>query len=116
MSHSMSSEISPLDQIRQAEAEMNRRIAAARESAATIVAGARQQAEQIKRQAQEDGKREGLSRYREIVAQAEEEARAIAAEAKNRAQELHRVGQGRKEQGVGHAIDLITGLGESEKT
>ncbi len=115
MNHSVSSELSPLDQIRQAEAEMNRQIAAARESAAAIVANARRQAEQTRRQAHEDGKREGLNRYREIVAQAEEEARAITAQANIRAQELHRAGQNRKEQGVRYAIDLIIGMGEREK-
>ncbi len=64
-------QFSPLDQIRQTEAEITRKIAAAREAAEQVVVKARLDASVIKKQALEDGNREGQSQYREILIRGE---------------------------------------------
>jgi vacuolar-type H+-ATPase subunit H len=101
--------LTPLDQIRQAEAEITRRIAAARQDADQASARARRQAENMKREALQVGIREGRSRYEEIVSRAEEEAEAILADAKKQAQELRRKGQRRAKTSLNHAVRLVIG-------
>ena len=91
-------ELSPLDQIRQSEAEVTRQIATARVSAEAKVADARAQAAQLKRQAKDAGSRTGQLRYKEILATAEEEAQIIQAQANQRAHELLRRGENRMDE------------------
>jgi vacuolar-type H+-ATPase subunit H len=105
-------ELSPLDQIRQTEGEVTRKIAAARETAEQILESARQQAEKIKRSAQETGMREGQGHYKTTIARAEEEARALVAEARLQAERLRRRGQQRMKRGVSDAVNLVLGLSE----
>lgn len=106
------SDLPPLDQIRQTEAEVIRKVAAAREAAEGIVANAHKQAADLRRQAREDGIREGQMRYKEIISQAEDEAEAIVAEAQNQANELRRRGPRFLEIGVSHAIHVVVGMAE----
>ena len=103
-------ELSPLDQIRLAEAEITRKNVAARENAERLLAEARTQATRIKKQAQEVGTRTGKVQYKEIVSRAEEEARAIIANAQNQADTLQQKGYSRMEMAVEYAISIILGL------
>lgn len=108
-------ELSPLDQIRHTEAEVAGAIAAAREAAEQIVANARAEATSLKRQAREEGTREGQTRYKATVTQAEEQARVILDDAQNGARELRRKGQKRMNRGVEYAVKVVLGLDEKGK-
>jgi flagellar biosynthesis/type III secretory pathway protein FliH len=109
---SSEAELSPLDQIRQTEADVTRAVAAACQAADEIVAQAQREAAQIKQEARQSGVREGQARYREMISNAEEEVRDIVAEAKERAKELRRKGQKRMDRGVHQAVRMVIGLGE----
>jgi vacuolar-type H+-ATPase subunit H len=63
-------ELSPLDQIRLAEAEITRKTVVARENAERRLAEALTQAARIKKQAREAGTRVGNVQYKDIVARA----------------------------------------------
>lgn len=102
--------LSPLDQIRLAEAEITRKIAVARETSERAAGEARAQAARLKKEAREAGSREGQIRYKEIVSKAEEEARGIVAHAHNQASELKRKGQVRMEAAIQEAIGIVLGL------
>lgn len=108
-------ELSPLDQVRQTEAEVTRKIAAARETAEQILENARQQAETIKRNARQAGIQEGQGHYKATIARAEEEARALVAEAKFQAERLRRRGQQRMKRAVSYAVNLVLGLPEENE-
>jgi vacuolar-type H+-ATPase subunit H len=101
---------SPLDQIRQAEAENIRKIAAARESAEQVVVKARLDADLLKKQALEEGNREGQARYREILLRREEEAKALVVQAHSTAEKLRRKGEASMDIAVRSAVELIIGL------
>jgi vacuolar-type H+-ATPase subunit H len=103
-------ELSPLDQIRQTEGEVTRKVAAAREAAEQILEKARQQAEILKHSAREAGTRQGESLYKTTIAKAEEEARALVAEAGFQAERLKRRGQQHMQSGINHAVNLVLGL------
>ncbi len=84
--------LSPLDQIRLAEAEVTRKVIAAREQAEQNINEALQQAALLKKQAQQAGSRKGQLRYKEIVRQAEEEGRLLVEHARLQAAEMRRRG------------------------
>lgn len=105
-----SEELSPLDQIRQTETNITRQIAAARVSAGRSAEEARLQAEQIKRQAQEEGRRKGQAIYQEILVRASEEAQAIIVQAKRRSAEMQRVAEQRMDEVVSHAVKFVIGF------
>jgi vacuolar-type H+-ATPase subunit H len=102
-------QLSPLDQIRQTEAEVTRRLAAAREAAEQIVAKARLDAASLMNQTREEGQREGQARSREILSRGEEEARALITQAHSQAESLRRKGEGRMESVVRSVFYLIIG-------
>jgi vacuolar-type H+-ATPase subunit H len=102
--------LSPLDQIRLAEAEITRKNVTAREASERTIAEARARATLLKKQAHETGTREGQIHFKEIVSKAEEEARAIVAHAHNQAAELGRKGQARMEVAIQEAICIVLGL------
>ncbi|MEW5940075.1 MAG: V-type ATPase subunit subunit G family protein [Chloroflexota bacterium] len=102
--------LSPLDQIRLVEAEITRKIVAAREVSERAIAEARAQAARVKKEAREAGARQGQIRYKEIVSKAEEEARGIVAHAHNQASDLKRKGQARMEAAIREAVDAVLGL------
>jgi vacuolar-type H+-ATPase subunit H len=104
-------ELSPLDQIRQTEAEVTRAVAAARQAAEQLVAKAHLQAEEIKEQARVAGVLDGEARFKQMTSSAEEEARIIIAHAQQRAKELRRKGEQYMDRGVHHAVDMVIGLG-----
>jgi vacuolar-type H+-ATPase subunit H len=103
-------DLSPLDRIRQAEAEATRRIAAAREAADQFVAQARSQAELVKRQAREAGQRQGKAKYQATISGAEEEARTIEVEAGKLAEDIRHKGKVRMDMAIGEAINFLLGL------
>lgn len=105
-------ELSPLDQIRQTEADVTRAVAAARQAAELIIAQAQREAIDIQQHARELGIREGEARFRELISTGEEEARGIVAEAQVRANELRRKGQQRMDLGIHKAVRIVIGLGE----
>jgi len=105
--------LSPLDQIRHVEAEITRQIAAARETAEKTVAQERTQAARLKREAQEAGRREGQSRYKDLVADAEGETRVIVTQAHQRAEDLRQRGQRQMSKAIHHAVKIILGDIES---
>jgi vacuolar-type H+-ATPase subunit H len=108
-------ELSPLDQIRLVEAEITRKIVAAREASDRSVADARVQAAFIKKQAHEAGEHKGQIRYKEIVSEAEEEAQAIVVHAHNHAADLQRKGYTRMALAVQEAISTVLGSNEGGK-
>ncbi len=109
-------ELSPLDQIRQTEADVTRAVAAARLAAEQMIAQAKREAIDIQQHARELGVREGETRYRELMLTGEEEARGIIAEAKLRANELRRKSQQRMDLGVQNAVHIVIGLGEEGRS
>lgn len=103
-------EFSPLDQIRLAEAEITRKVIAAREASERAITDARTQSVALRRQAHESGTRAGQIRYKEIVSRAEEEARTIIEHAHNQAAELRRKGEARMEAAIQEATRIVLGL------
>jgi vacuolar-type H+-ATPase subunit H len=103
-------ELSPLDQIWQTEAEITGRVAAAREEAKQIVREAQSQALRIKIQARETGRCRGQTEFRKIVTQAEEEARKILSEAQSQAEDLQIKGQHHMCEAEKMAVRIILGL------
>jgi vacuolar-type H+-ATPase subunit H len=107
--------LSPLDQIRQAEAEVTRKIVAAREASEHAITEARAQAALLKKQAHASGNREGQIRYKEIVSSAEEETRTIVEHAHNQAEELRRKGQSRMEMAIQEVTSIVLCLKRGRK-
>lgn len=103
-------ELSPLDQIRQTEAEVARRIASAREAGEQRVVKAKAEARTIVSDAREAGQREGQKRYKEIVSSAEEEAQTLIAQAYRQAEFLRSRGRQRLKLGTHQALHIILGL------
>jgi vacuolar-type H+-ATPase subunit H len=102
--------LSPLDQIRQAEAEITKKIVTAREASESAIAEARLYANLLKKQAHESGIKAGRIRHKEILAQAEDEARGTVAHAQNQADELRSKGQARMEQAIRAALGIVLGV------
>jgi vacuolar-type H+-ATPase subunit H len=111
----ITSEQSPLDQIRQAEVEIKRRIAAAQRAAEADVQKARLQAEDLKRQAGETGRCEGEMEYQDIIRRAKEDARTLIAQAHRRAEDQRRQGDLRMDIVVRSAVAILVGQEEESK-
>jgi vacuolar-type H+-ATPase subunit H len=103
-------ELSPLDKVRMVEAEVTRRLVAARESAEQTVVKASTVAAQRKSEAREAGTHEGEVLFKSIVAKAEEESQAIIAQAHQRATEVRRRGNQRMEKAISIAMQIVVGL------
>ena len=99
--------LSPLDQIRQVEADIVRQVAAAREAADEKIKRAHSQVKEILVQARESGRSQGASRYKTIISNAEEEAHAIVSQAHNRASRLRHKGKQRMSSAVRQAVKVI---------
>ena len=108
-------ELSPLDQIRQVEAEVIRQIAVAREAAEYTITEASGQVKDLLNEARVSGRRRGQTRYQEIKTTAEEEARALVAQAHSQAENLRHKGKQRMTNAVRHAANLIIGLDGSSQ-
>lgn len=102
--------LSPLDQIRLAEAEIARKMVTAREASEHAIAEARTRAALLKKQAHDSGTREGQIRYKEIVSSAEEEARTMVQHAHNQADELGQNGQTRMEAAIQESLGIVLAL------
>jgi hypothetical protein len=102
-------EPSPLDQIRQAEAEVTRQLAAARKAAEATLEDVRSQAAQLKRKASENGRFDGEAQYRDTISQAQQEARAIVAQAQKREEGLREQAELRMEAAVRFAVAVVLG-------
>ena len=106
--------LSPLDQIRLCEAEVTRRIAAARQSAEESLAGARSEAASLKKQAKERGYRRGQAQFQDAITKAEENAQVMIARARQRADELSVRGRRRIEEAVRKAVSVVIWLEADE--
>lgn len=106
---------SPLDQIWQTEAEVTRRVAAARDKAEGTLAEAQAQARQLKNQAVEEGRRQGQAQYKDIIAAADEEAQVITSQTNAQAEELRRQGKERTDRAVRLAVNIVIGLEREAK-
>lgn len=103
-------QLSPLDQIRLAEATVTRKIAIARKDREHTLANAQVQAKILLDESRESGTRKGQIQYREIVSEAEEEAIAILAEADHRAEEIRQKGSRYMDIAVRRVVNIITGM------
>jgi len=106
----MNTEISPLDQIRQTEAEIARKIASAQEEAKQRVAQARKEAKQLVAKARETGHLLGQARGIEIISKSEEESHAIIEQARKMAEVYQAHGQQQMATAVRFVVDLVLGF------
>lgn len=106
-------EPSALDQIRQVEAEVAQKIAAARDRAKTTVKEARTKAAD-KREAQGIARREGEKHYKKIIAKAEKEAAALIEQAHKQAEELRKTGKSRMDDAIRFIVSTAVGSQEEE--
>ena len=102
--------LSPLDQIRQAEAEAARRLVLSREAGSKKVQESRLQASELFGQARIEGEADGQARYKEIVARSEEEATALVAESRRKTDKLRVAGQKQITSLVSKIVKFITGM------
>lgn len=105
-----STDLSPLEQIQQVEAEVSRRIAAQREDAHRAELRAREQASVLLREAQAQGQCEGQAEYERQVAQATREAQALCEQARAQADHMRRTGDQCMESAVQLALAILTGM------
>ena len=105
-------ERTPLAQIRRAETEITRWVAAAQRAAEAAVQEAQIQALDLKHQARETGRSEGQALYEESIAKAEEEARALVQQAFRRAETLCRQADLHKDDVVRSAVEIVIGQKE----
>ena len=84
--------ISPIEQIRRAEAEVTRQVAAAREAAEETLQAAKAQAARLHAEALQEGKQEGEQHCQQIIDQAKEAASQIVIQANEQAKEMRRNG------------------------
>jgi vacuolar-type H+-ATPase subunit H len=109
---SSETQLSPLDQIRQAEADVTRKVAMAREDSEHKLAEAKAQAKTRLAKARKSGKRKGQAQFREIVSEAEEVTRAILAESDHWAEELQQKGIRYMDYAVRQVVDIVSGMEE----
>lgn len=108
-------ELSPLDRIRQAEAEVARQIAASRERGEQRAARAREQADVLLQEAREVGRREGQAQYRRLILQAQDEVRALCLESEERLEALRRARVERMDAAVARVVAIVAAAGERER-
>ncbi len=106
-------EPSPLDQIRQVEAEVAQEIATARDRAETTVKESQASAAD-KREAQENARLESEKSYKDIVAKAEKDAEAMLKQANNQAEELRKTGKSRMDDAIRFVVNTVTGSQQEE--
>jgi len=106
-------DLSPLDQIRQTEADVLRKTAASRKTAEDILETARLQSEALKREAHESGALQGQARYKELISKADEEAQILVEEARKLADKLRRIDQTRMQAAAIYAVDIVICVAEN---
>ncbi|MDT8306159.1 MAG: hypothetical protein RRC07_09500 [Anaerolineae bacterium] len=107
--------LSPLDQIRQAEADSARRVAGCREGAERAAARAREQARALVEAEREAGQREGQAQYRRLMLRAQDEVRVICLDSQKRVAELQRAEVELMGAAVTRVLAIITGIAEGER-
>jgi vacuolar-type H+-ATPase subunit H len=106
--------LSPLDQIRLAESDITRQITAAKVNADQRIVQARLQTEQSKKEAHEQGRREGQLLIQEVVVSALEEAKVIKEQGCQKSVVMNRKGQLRMKEAVQFAVDFVIGTLEQD--
>jgi len=106
----MDTKLSPLDQIRQVEADVTRQIATAEEAMKQKIAQVRRDVKELVKQAREKGHLQGLAQGKQILSKTEEEAQAIVEQANRQAEVYRATAQQHMTAAVGYAVDLILGL------
>ena len=81
-------DLSPLDQIRQAEAESARQVTLAKSASDQEVEQARQQAAELVEEARREGLKEGIAKQKTLLGEASEAAEACLAAAQLRAENI----------------------------
>ena len=109
-SENQDNDISPLDQIRQVEAEVTRSIAAARDAADTSIREARNQVKHLFEEARLTGRNQGQVQSKEVLSIAEEEARVLISQANHKAEELRLKGKKILSTAVRQACHIIIGV------
>jgi len=113
----MNNELSPLDQIRNTEAEITRKIAAAQEKSKQKIAQAQREAQELLKMAKDKGYLHGQVRGKEILAKTEVEAKAIVEKANKQAENFRARGQKQMGVVVQFAMEFILGVeGVNEDT
>ncbi|HAY84388.1 MAG TPA: hypothetical protein DCY42_05535 [Chloroflexi bacterium] len=106
----METELSPLDQIRQCEAEMARKIAATQEQTKQKITKARKEAREIVERARQRGLVQGQEKGIEVLSLAEQEAQSVLQEAQNQAEDLRLRGTHLMEEAVCFAVKFVLGF------
>jgi vacuolar-type H+-ATPase subunit H len=102
----------PLEQIRDAEMAVARRVAAAREAARTLIETAQRQADDLKREAEQSGRLEGQAQYAHAIASAKDAAVQILAQAQRQADELRGQFEHDRDSLVSTVWEVVAGAGE----
>ncbi len=101
--------VSPLEAIRRHEAEIKRRLAAAREAADALLLETERQADEQVAAAEIDGQRVGEAQRQAVQAEAEREAEVIVARAHTEAVRLQRMGEQQMAEVVARAVAIVIG-------
>jgi len=110
MNMAIESPLSPLDQIRQTEAEVMRKVVNARESTGKVVQEAGDQAAETLKRAHIEGEQAGQAQYKETLAKSEEEAKALVVEATQRAEKLRQRGKLTMDALVWRIVQFVSGM------
>ena len=102
-------QLSPLDQIRQAEAGAASRVASAQQSAEQIILEARRQSESVRLRAVEEGRRTGELARDELLEEAQQEAAGIIQKGEKLAAEMNQTGKMRLDAAAQFALGVILG-------
>jgi vacuolar-type H+-ATPase subunit H len=104
--------LSPLDQIRQAEAEVARRVAGRREAAELTLAQAREHGQALVEAEIEAGQRDGQAQYRRLILRAQDEVRAVHQEGQKHVATIQQNEHNLMDVAVRHVLAIIMGEGE----
>ena len=107
-------QLTPLDQIRLAEVNVTRKVAAALENSDHSLTNAKTQAKLLLDEARQKGKHKGQIQYREIISEAEEKARAVRAGADQQVEALRQKGGRKMGAAVRRVVNIIAGSEEDE--
>ena len=107
-------DVSPLEQIRYAEMVVTRRVAAAHESARVMNETTQQQADGLKREAEQAGRVEGQAQYAEALAKAQEAASTVLAQAQRQAEQLQRQSEQHTDNLVDALLEITVGAREAD--
>ncbi len=106
----------PLAQIQQAEAVAARQIEEAQAAACATVNQARLVSDQVKRDAVDEGRREGEVLYAQVVAEAQLEAGRILNEARDRLDRVNSDSQHMVDLMASRAVAVVIGDGEAARS